>query len=153
MFTATTNQSKGIGWKHNVLLTLKRFGNNADREEVSSCGTRDKSDESIVFDQLQWSMLVRYPPWLWNSEQISPIVKNRGSVAAQKRTDVLKNLPANQWLLFPPFTFLGNKFTYEWNVLKMNMQRIYRFRIVLVSRTCTSILRLSLAKVFALGIT
>ena len=24
------------------------------------------------------------------------------------------------------FTFLGNKFTYEWNVLKMNMQRIYR---------------------------
>ena len=48
----------------------------ADHQEVSRCHTRGASEESIPC-RLQ-CMQMREPPWLWNPEQISPEVQNRG---------------------------------------------------------------------------
>ena len=59
-------------------------------QEVSRGCTRGESQDSIVCRW--WSRKVRNPSWLWNPEETSPEVQNRGISGLTIRTDVLQTL-------------------------------------------------------------
>ena len=74
--------SKNIVCKH--VREPKRLGCNAGHLEVSRCCTSGESDESSACRW--WSLQARDRPWIWNPEQISLKVQNRGISGPTKRT-------------------------------------------------------------------
>ena len=63
---------------------LKRLDWHADLYTVSRCHTRGESEDHKP------ESTQRNPPWLWNPEQTSPEVQNRGISGLMKRTYVLQ---------------------------------------------------------------
>ena len=78
-------------WLYHVHVHVggwKRLSCHTGHQEVSRCHTRGESEESIAHSW--WNIQVRDPPWLWNPEQTSPKVQNRGISGPPKMTHVLQ---------------------------------------------------------------
>ena len=80
------DQTITLSVRSELIRGSKRLDCHADLFSVSRCRTRGESEESVVCRR--GSTQGRDSPWLWNPEQMSPEVQNRGMSGPKQGTYV-----------------------------------------------------------------